>query len=158
VSALVEVVSVVHAAPATVFDLELDVDVHTASMRASGETATTSTGRRRLGPGDEVTFRGRHFGVRWRLTGRITDYERPHFFADEQVRGPFRALRHEHRFEPVGDGGTRMTDRVTMSAPLGPLGAIVTRLVLAPYMRRLLTTRAAYIKRLAERSDRSGDR
>jgi hypothetical protein len=43
-----------------------------------------------------------------------------------------------------------MTDRMTVSAPLGPLGAIVTRLLLAPYLRRLLTQRAIYVKRLAE--------
>ena len=43
-----------------------------------------------------------------------------------------------------------MTDRVTVSAPLGPVGAVVTRLLLAPYLRRLLKQRAAHIKRMAE--------
>ncbi|GAA3782783.1 hypothetical protein GCM10022225_83820 [Plantactinospora mayteni] len=57
-----------HAAPSVVFDLELDVDVHAASMRGSQETATTSSGRRQLTLGDEVTFRARHLGVRWRMT------------------------------------------------------------------------------------------
>ncbi|GAB2964749.1 hypothetical protein GCM10027280_61990 [Micromonospora polyrhachis] len=66
--ALIEVVSVIDAAPSVVFDLELDVDVHTASVRTSQETATTSSGRRQLALGDEVTFRARHFGLRWRMT------------------------------------------------------------------------------------------
>jgi ligand-binding SRPBCC domain-containing protein len=149
VATVIEVVSLIDAAPLRVFDLELDVDVHADSLPGSGETATTSTGRRRLALGDEVSFRARHLGLRWHMTSRISAYERPYRFVDEQVRGPFRALRHEHRFEDLGDGRTRMTDRMSIRAPLGPLGAIVTRILLAPYLKRLLTQRASHIKRLA---------
>ncbi|GAA0798866.1 SRPBCC family protein [Spirilliplanes yamanashiensis] len=149
--ALIEVVTEIGAPPAVVFDLELDVDVHAASLPGSRETATTSTGRRRVGLGDEVTFRARHFGLVWRMTSRITAFERPHRFVDEQVRGPFRVLRHEHVFDGIGGGRTRMTDRMTVRAPLGPLGAVVTRLVLAPYLRRLLRQRAAHVRRLGEK-------
>jgi ligand-binding SRPBCC domain-containing protein len=147
----VEVVTLLRATPESVFDLELDADVHAASMAASGETATTSTGRPALRLGDEVTFTARHFGVAWRLTGRVTEYDRPRRFVDEQVRGPFRELRHEHLFEPVDGGTTRMTDRISFTAPLGPAGAVVARSVLAPYLRRLLEQRAAYVRELAER-------
>ena len=123
-AALIEVVTDIGAAADVVFGLELDMDVHAASLAASGETATTSTGRRRVALGDEVTFRARHFGVVWRMTSRITAYEPPRRFVDEQVRGPFRTLHHE----------------------LGPPG----HLVLRPYLRRLLMRRSAHIKRLAE--------
>ncbi|RSM55726.1 cyclase/dehydrase [Actinoplanes sp. ATCC 53533] len=133
-----------------VFGLVVDVDVHAASLHGSQETATTSTGRRQLAFGDEVTFRARHFGVRWCMTSRITGYEPPFCFVDEQVRGPFRALRHEHYFESLGGSRTRMTDRMTISAPLGPVGAFVAQVLLAPYLRRLLKRRAAHITRLAE--------
>jgi ligand-binding SRPBCC domain-containing protein len=146
----VEVVTLIRAAPATVFDLELDADVHAASLAATGETARTSTGRPALGLGDEVTFTARHFGVTWRLVGRVTEYDRPRRFVDEQVRGPFRRMRHEHLFEPAAAGTTRMTDRITFTAPLGPLGAVVGHAVLGPYLRRLLAQRAAYVRRLAE--------
>jgi ligand-binding SRPBCC domain-containing protein len=154
VPAEIEVVSIINAAAATVFDLELDVDVHADSLPASRETATT-TGGRRLALGDEVTFRARHFGRQWRMTSRITEYDRPVRFVDEQTRGPFRAMRHEHHFEPVGPTRTRMTDRMTIRAPLGPLGAVVTRLLLAPYLERLLAERAAHIRRTAEAATRN---
>ncbi|WP_208020929.1 hypothetical protein [Verrucosispora sioxanthis] len=72
--ALIEVVSVINATPSVVFDLTLDLDVHTASLPASRETATTSSGRRQLALGDEVTFHARHFGLAWRMTSRITAY------------------------------------------------------------------------------------
>jgi ligand-binding SRPBCC domain-containing protein len=123
-------------------------------MGGSRETASTSTGRRTLSAGDEVTFRARHWALRWRMTSRITAYERPHFFRDEQVRGPFRVLRHDHHFRALHDGGTFMTDRLTVSAPLGPVGVVLTRALLAPYLKRLLTRRAAHIRRLAEASPR----
>jgi ligand-binding SRPBCC domain-containing protein len=141
------VVSTIGAVPERVFDLKLDVDVHAASQHGSGETAATRDGRRRLLLGDEVTFRARHFGIRWRMTSRITAYERPCRFVDEQIRGPFRMLRHEHLFAPAG-AGTTMTDRMTIAAPLGPLGALVTRLILAPHLRRLLQQRAAHLQSL----------
>ena len=147
---MIEVVTFVEAASDVVFDLELDVDVHAASLPRSRETARTNTGRRRLALGDEVTFRARHFGLRWRMTSRITACERPDRFVDEQISGPFRTLRHEHLFRALPSRGTEMTDRVTVSAPLGPVGAVVTRLLLAPYLRRLLKQRAAHIKRMAE--------
>lgn len=148
--ALIEVVSVINAAPSVVFDLTLDVDVHTASLPASRETATTSTGRRQLALGDEVTFHARHFGLPWRMTSRITAYERPYHFVDEQTRGPFRALRHEHHFQDLDGGRTQMTDRMTISAPLGPLGAVMTWALIGPYLRRLLIQRAAHITYLAQ--------
>lgn len=147
---LIEVVTVVHAPPAVVFDLELDVDVHTASLAGSGETATTSTGRRQLRLGDEVTLRARHLGLRWQMTSRITACERPHRFVDEQVRGPFRALHHEHLFDDLPPGGTRMTDRLSITAPLGVVGEVVAHLVLAPYLRRLLRRRRSHVKAVAE--------
>lgn len=114
-SAVIEVVSLLNAAPVAAFDLELDVDGHAASLSESRETAMTSTGRQR--PGDDVTFRARHLGFRWRMASRITACERPPHFVDEQVRGPFRSVRHEHRFGDLGDGRTRMTDRLWSRAP-----------------------------------------
>ncbi|WP_433041289.1 SRPBCC family protein [Dactylosporangium sp. CS-033363] len=141
-SALIEVVTDIDAPPSVVFGLELDMDVHAASLAGSDETATTSTGKRQVGLGDEVTFRARHFGIVWRMTSRITAYEPPHRFVDEQVRGPFRAMRHEHRFDELQDGRTRMTDRMTVRAPLHS--------VVVPYLRRLLVKRAAHVKLLSE--------
>ena len=145
----VEVVTLVRA-PERVFDLELDSDVHAASLATSGERATTSTGRAALGPGDEVTFTARHLGRTWRLTSRVTEFDRPRRFVDEQVRGPFRRMRHEHVFEQPNPESTRMTDRMSFEAPLGPLGAVVARWILAPYLRKLLVQRGEHIRQLAE--------
>ena len=42
---VIEVVSLIGAPPRRVFELELNVDVHAASLPGSRETATTNTGR-----------------------------------------------------------------------------------------------------------------
>ena len=49
------------------------------------------------------------FPIRWR--SRITVWEPPGRFVDEQVRGPYRLWRHEHIFTER-DGGTLVQDRV----------------------------------------------
>jgi ligand-binding SRPBCC domain-containing protein len=74
------------------------------------------------------------------MTSRITALERPHRFVDEQMTGPFRLFRHEHLYVER-DGTTIMTDRVTLASPV--FGRVAERLVLVPYLRRLLIRRAA---------------
>ena len=86
------------------------------------------------------------------MTSRVTEHDRPTRFVDEQVHGPFRSMRHEHLFEDAGGGQVRMTDRMTVQAPFGLVGSALVRLFLAAYLRRLLATRAAHLRVLAERS------
>jgi ligand-binding SRPBCC domain-containing protein len=147
---VIEVETRIAAPAARVFDLKLDMDVHAASQAGSRETATTSTGAPGLALGDEVSFRARHLGVAWTLTSRITSYERPHRFVDEQVRGPFAAMSHEHLFVEDAGGVTLMTDRMTVRAPLGVVGRAVEISVLRPYLHRLLDQRAAFVRQRAE--------
>lgn len=132
------------APPSACFALSLSVDAHTASMGDSGERAVGGVTRGVLGAGDTVTWRARHFGIPFTMTSRISAYEPPHRFVDEQVTGPFRRWWHEHRFEAV-EGGTRMTDLVELASPAGPLGRLVDRMVLTRYMTRLLGARNAWL-------------
>jgi ligand-binding SRPBCC domain-containing protein len=87
-----------------------------------------------------VTFAARHFGLPWRMTSRITAYDCPRRFVDEQVRGPFRAWRHEHTFAwDDALGVTIARDVVHFIAPLGFLGWMVEKVVPERHMRRILT-------------------
>lgn len=133
--------------PERAFDLAIDLEEHTRSAAGTGERTVATTAKGALALGDEVTFEARHLGLRWRLTSRITQYERPHRFVDQMVRGPFRSFRHEHLFEPV-EGGTRMTDVSTFAAPGG---TPVERAILKPHLERFLRTRADHLRRVAER-------
>lgn len=149
----IELETVVNAPIDVVFDLARDIDLHEASMVASGERAIDGRRHGSIELGETVTWRARHFRLWWSLTSRITMVDHPVQFVDEQVRGPFRSFRHLHRFESIGDR-TRMIDQWEHVAPFGPLGWIADRLVLASHMRRLLVTRNRALREAAERSGR----
>jgi ligand-binding SRPBCC domain-containing protein len=142
------------APPETVFDLELDVGVHTQSLSFSRETAI-GPHPPQLRKDDQVTWRARHLGVYWTMTVRITSYDRPRSFVDEQVCGPFAHFRHVHTFAAQDGGGTEMRDQISFKAPLGLIGWIAERVILARYLAVTVAVRNEHMKRLAER-DRPG--
>lgn len=137
------------AAPALCFDLARSVDAHVASAAASGERAVAGVTTGLLNLGDEVTWRGRHFGVTQELSSRITVFDRPRHFRDEMVRGAFSRLVHDHYFDDT-PAGTRMRDLFDFTAPFGLFGRLAEGAVLTRYMRRFLEERARVLKRLAE--------
>jgi len=142
----------VKAPPSRCFDLARDIDLHQRSTAASRERVVGGVTSGLLGPGDEVTWEATHFGVRQRLTSRITEFEPPRRFVDEMVRGAFRRFRHEHQFVAM-QGGTEMVDVFDYTSPLGPLGRVADRLFLRRYMTRLLRERNAYLRQVAESPD-----
>src|SRR4051794_3939009 len=106
----IRVVTNIGAPAARCFDLARSVEAHVRSTRASGERVVAGRTSGLLELGEEVTWEGRHFGIRQRLTSAITRYERPRFFQDRMVRGAFAAMEHDHLFEARGDGSTDMVD------------------------------------------------
>jgi ligand-binding SRPBCC domain-containing protein len=71
--------------------------------------------------GSLIDYRLRMFGVPFAWQSRITEWNPPHSFVDEQVRGPYRLWEHGHTFEATPTG-TRIHDRVRYRLPLSPLG------------------------------------
>lgn len=135
----------IFAPPDLVFDTSLKVEVHTDSMAANGERAIGGVTTGQLGLGDEVTWLARHFGRSWRMTSRITACDRPAYFVDEQVAGPFAVWRHAHYFQPQPDGSTLMRDVIDFTAPYGALGKLADVLILDRYMTRLIATRNQHL-------------
>ena len=142
--------TVVKAPIDVVFDLSLSIDAHVESMSASGERAVAGVTVGIIGLGEQVTWRARHFGIPFRMTSKIVELDRPSYFVDEQVSGPFHKFRHEHHFE-MDDGETTMIDRVSFTAPFGVLGRIAERIVLASYLPKLIEDRNRFLKTAAER-------
>jgi len=150
--ATIRVVTEVAAPPELCFDLARSIDLHLVTTGDSDERAVAGVTKGLIGLGEEVTWSARHFGVRQRLTSRITAFERPRRFRDSLVRGAFARFDHDHIFEAT-ETGTRMIDVFDYAAPLGPLGRLVEALVLDRYMLRLLVERGAGVKRVAESGD-----
>ncbi|MFD0045477.1 SRPBCC family protein [Pseudarthrobacter scleromae] len=130
--------------PERLFDLARSVDVHVESQKGSGERAVAGVTSGLIGEGQEVTWRARHFGLPLTMTSRVTQVDFPRSFTDEQVRGPFRSFRHVHEFEAT-PGGCIMTDRVEFTAPFGLLGRAAGKLVLRPYLQRLIRDRGRFL-------------
>lgn len=126
------------------FDLARSIDAHQDSMAASREKAVRGVTSGLICLGEEVSWRAWHFGLPLRMTSRITQMQEPEHFTDEQVRGPFRFFRHEHEFHSDA-AGTTMVDRIEFAAPLGVLGRLVEKLVLARYLQRLIETRNRHL-------------
>lgn len=132
-----------------VFNLARDIDFHQESMKGSGERAVLGVTTGLIGQGEEVTWEATHFGLRQRLSVKITQMEASRFFRDEMVHGAFKSLKHDHHFEEFSDV-TKMTDYFWFEAPLGILGEIAEILFLEKYMKKLLLKRNFILKNKAE--------
>lgn len=95
-----------------VFNLSRSVDLHLASMTASGEKAIACVTHGLLGKDDTVTWQARHLLKVRTLQTVITEMSPHSFFKDEMVEGDFKKLVHEHHFKEVANG-TIMIDIFT---------------------------------------------
>lgn len=77
--------------------------------------------------GTLINYSLRVHGIPLRWTSEIVEWEPPHRFVDLQLRGPYKLWRHEHRFE-ARDGGTLISDTISLALPLGVLGQIAYKL------------------------------
>lgn len=120
------------------------------STQHTGEKAIEGVTSGLIGFGDSVTWRAKHFGIWQKLTSKITDFQRPDFFADEMIKGAFKSFRHEHHFRKIDEETTEMIDNFSYLSPLWVLGKIADSLFLKAYMIDLLQERNRLIKEMAE--------
>lgn len=82
----------------------------------------------------------------------ITEHMPPGRFVDIQgADGPFAYWRHEHGFEALPDGRTRIRDTVTYAPPLGLLGWIADRLFIERQLRAMFRYRHEKTREALER-------
>jgi ligand-binding SRPBCC domain-containing protein len=132
------------------FLLSLSIDLHMESTTVTSERAIAGITHGIIGPGESVTWRGRHFGLMLTHESRITRYERPRYFQDVMVRGAFRSFTHDHYFNFQGENETSMRDELHFAVPLGPIGRMAEVHVLRQHLTRFLIARNQTIRRVAE--------
>jgi ligand-binding SRPBCC domain-containing protein len=71
-------------------------------------------------PGALIDYKLRVHGFPLRWQTEITEWNPPHHFVDQQLRGPYTLWHHTHRFFDQ-DGGTRCVDEVRYRPPGGAL-------------------------------------
>jgi ligand-binding SRPBCC domain-containing protein len=150
--AVITTITEIRAPAERVFDLCRSVDLHVHSAGSTGETAIAGLTSGLLELGQEVTWRGKHFGIWQNLTSRITVFSRPEHFRDSMVKGAFRRLDHDHFFYTQG-ALTVMKDIFDFTSPLGILGRVADTLFLESYMRGFIVKRNDVIKKAAEGED-----
>ena len=99
--------------------------------------------------GQTVTFESSRFGIRQKLTVKVTEFERPNRFVDDLVDGKFREFKHVHEFKGR-DAGTLIRDTVTWISSLGPFTRVLDKLVVRRHLRNLITNRNGRLREIAE--------
>lgn len=131
------------------FDLARSIDLHQISTAETNEKAIAGKTNGLINLNETVTWEATHFGIRQKLTSKITKFDRPYHFRDEQVKGAFKCFIHDHYFENI-NGVVKMVDVFDFKTPLGILGKIADKLFLIRYMTKLLNNRNDVIKEFAE--------
>jgi len=131
------------------FDLTRSIDFHVHSVAFSKEQAIGGVTSGLIEKGQEVEWRARHFGIWLRMRVGITALDRPKYFQDAMVQGPFRYFRHDHTFAEQKQE-TLMIDKLEFQSPPPLLGNLVDVAVLRGYLRRLLEVRNRALKAAAE--------
>ena len=70
-------------------------------------------------------------------TTLIKEYKPPYFFADTQIKGPYKFWHHTHTFEETPDG-TWITDEVKYQLPFGILGKLAHRLWVKKQLKNII--------------------
>jgi hypothetical protein len=88
-------------------------------------------------PGTIIDYRLKLRGIPVRWQSKITVWEPPYCFVDEQLKGPYRKWVHQHTFEE-SDGGTLARDHVDYAVPGGVL---VRKLLVERDLRKIFEYR-----------------
>ena len=132
-----------------VFDISRDISVHETSTKNTREKAIAGVTSGKIGLGETVTWRAKHFGIYLKHTSLISAFESPIYFVDEMTEGVFKSLHHEHIFKEI-DGSTEMIDIFKYEVPYGIFGKLFNYFILKSYLTKFLKERNQHIKQKAE--------
>lgn len=109
---------------------------------------------RTAGPAQEgrlIDFKCRDWGcipMRWKC--RWARVQPPEVLVDEMLEGPFATFVHEHRFQPVPEGGCVMHDSITYAFGRSWWGWLISQTGVRLYLRLLFAYRHARTRKWAE--------
>lgn len=146
---VIELQTKINSTIETCFDLSRSIDLHQISTAHTNEKAIEGKVNGLISLNEFVTWKAKHFGVTQKLTSKITAFNRPHNFRDEQQNGPFKYIIHDHYFELDNDQ-VIMKDVFNFQSPFGFIGKLVDKIILKNYLEKLLINRNSVIKEYAE--------
>lgn len=133
----------------TCFDLSRSIDLHKLSTVQTKEKAINGITSGLINLGESVTWEATHFAVRQQLTSKITAFNRPFYFRDEQIKGAFKYFIHDHYFEEKNET-VIMKDIFEFQSPFGFIGKLFDKIILISYLTKFLIVRNNMVKEFAE--------
>ena len=100
--------------------------------------------------GETVRWEGWRLGLPQFHESLIDRFEPPVFFRDSMIDGRFAGFEHDHAFFDHSGGSVLLRDEVRFSMPCGWMGELVGRWVMTADIRKLMQSRFARLKRIAE--------
>jgi ligand-binding SRPBCC domain-containing protein len=97
--------------------------------------------------GTRLTWKGRRWGIAYRIVTEVVALEANALIVEEQQQGPLRKWRHVRRFEPIPQG-TRLTEEIDFEPPGGLLGLTVTARTIEQELETAFAHRAAKLPQL----------
>ena len=102
----------------------------------------------KLSPGTVLEYRLRLYGVPAEWRTRIESVDAPTRFVDVQDKGPYARWRHTHCFREVDAKHTEIRDQVEFAMPLGLLGELAYRILVARTLQQIFDYREAALRQL----------
>lgn len=149
--AYIELTTEINAPIEQCFNIARSIDLHLDSMQDTDERVIAGVNTGLIGLGETVTWCARHFRLSFKMTIKITELNYATAFVDEQVKGPFKLLKHRHVFRFISPTKTEMVDEFSFASPCGILGKWIDRLILKNYMEKLLIKRNQVLKAFIEK-------
>ncbi len=87
------------------------------------------------------------FNIPMHWVTEITHVHEPHFFVDEQRKGPYKMWHHQHHFKEV-DGGVEMTDILHYEIPFGFIGNFLNKLFIEKKIKEIFEFRKIALEKL----------
>lgn len=149
---IIELTTVIRGDIEDCFDLSRSIDFHIITTSRTNEKAISGRTHGLIELGETVEWQATHFGIRQKLTSKITKFERPFHFRDEQLKGAFKHLVHDHYFEKANNDVV-MKDVFNFQSPLGLPGKLFDKFILTDYLTKFLIERNNLIKKYIETSN-----
>jgi ligand-binding SRPBCC domain-containing protein len=102
----------------------------------------------KVAPGTILEYWLRLYGVPIKWRTRIESVEAPTRFIDVQDKGPYAMWRHIHSFREVDADHTEILDQVEFAMPLGLLGELAYRILVAGSLQQIFDFREAALRRI----------
>lgn len=119
-------------------------------MRGTGEVAVEGKTSGPIEPGEFVEWEATHLFVKQRLSSKITEMQKPHYFVDEMIKGAFKSFKHRHEVRGMNEDTVLLIDDFQYQVPFGFLGHITYLLFLKSYMEKMFVARSNAAKAALE--------